>query len=194
MKECLKNACALEDFKNQFSEVPAEDISKLLSEAQRVKILIARALLRKPKVLLLENVLDALEEDEAIKVLENIKTAFPDILIVLTTDRLTIAEAADKIYLLEDRGKLVELKKEFYYQHDYYAVLSAQEVKSIKYPIEGPIMKISTAEKEKALSYESLISEAVRETTNFSKKEILGLVLQALVGMSSTLAVLLIAT
>lgn len=69
-------------------------------------IAIARAVVRRPAVLILDEALNAVEEWRERKILENIKSHLKDSLIVVISHRSSVLKMADEIYVLEG-GALV---------------------------------------------------------------------------------------
>ena len=77
-----------------------------LSGGQRQRIGIARALYRKPQVLILDEATSALDNLTEQKVMEEVSKLRNNLTVILITHRLTTVKNCDKIFLL-DKGKLV---------------------------------------------------------------------------------------
>ncbi len=78
-----------------------------LSEGQKQKVALARAILRKPDILILDeatNSLDAEAEDQA---LTRLRRELPDTAIIIISHRLTALKHAEKIYVITD-GRIVD--------------------------------------------------------------------------------------
>ncbi len=78
-----------------------------LSQGQRQRILIARAVYKKPQFLFFDEATNALDAYNELIVLENVEDAFPDATIVLIAHRLSTVMNADHIIVLED-GEVIE--------------------------------------------------------------------------------------
>ncbi len=119
MKEALENACALEFVmeKEGGLDYPISAKGKNLSGGQKQRITIARALIKKPQVLILDDSLSALDAITAKKVLSNVKNLDYKPTVFLISQRSTRLEQADKIIVLDDGhvvgyGKHDELLKD----------------------------------------------------------------------------------
>lgn len=77
-----------------------------LSGGQKKRLAIARALLSRPKILVLDEATTAFEAKLELRIIADIRAAFPGITIILVTHRLETAPAADHVILL-DRGHVI---------------------------------------------------------------------------------------
>ncbi len=96
-----------------------------LSGGQKQRICIARALLRKPRILILDDSTSAVDSDTEQKIRHNLHEWLHDTTVFIITQRINTMEAADKIIVLEDGeinaiGKASELiEKSEVYQEIY---------------------------------------------------------------------------
>jgi len=109
MVSACRQAGAL-DFINEMAEgldSPVGDRGVTLSGGQLQRIALARALLRDPQVLILDESLSALDGETETKVLEPLLTNSSKRTIILVSHRLTTIENADHIIVLE-KGRVAE--------------------------------------------------------------------------------------
>lgn len=96
-----------------------------LSGGQKQRICIARALLRKPKILILDDSTSAVDSDTEQKIRTNLNTILQDTTVLIITQRINTMQSADRVIVLEDGeidavGKPSELmEKSKVYQEIY---------------------------------------------------------------------------
>lgn len=99
LQEAMKIACLDETF-NLDSETG--DQGKGISDGQRVRIAIARAVIKKPDIFMIDEALTALDPVTEGKVLQNLKNKFPKSSFLVITHRDTVFDHSDKICILEN--------------------------------------------------------------------------------------------
>ena len=85
----------------------AGDRGVLLSGGERQRLALARALLRKPSVLVLDEATSALDADSEAQVLDAIADIHGHLTIIVITHRLSAVRGADRVYVMDD-GRIVE--------------------------------------------------------------------------------------
>jgi ATP-binding cassette subfamily B multidrug efflux pump len=80
-----------------------------LSGGQKQRIALARALVRNPKILLLDDCMSAVDSATEKNIVENLKAQISHCTVVIVTHRLCAAALADTILLLNDDGSLAEI-------------------------------------------------------------------------------------
>lgn len=105
LRAALETACAWEFVKELplGMDTPIGEGGKGLSEGQAQRLSIARALVRKAPVLLLDEVTSALDRDTEQRVLENLTGR--GVTTLLTTHRLSVLSQCSRVYRVED-GKV----------------------------------------------------------------------------------------
>ena len=78
-----------------------------LSGGERQRTALARALLRRPRLLLLDDALSAVDAETESRILENLRGFLRDVTLVLATHRVFVAELCDRVLVLED-GRVVQ--------------------------------------------------------------------------------------
>lgn len=90
-----------------------EEGGKNFSGGQKQRLSIARSLLKKPEVLILDDSTSALDLLTDKKVRDNINISFPDMTKIIISQRVSTISSADKIIVL-DKGKIIDCGT-----HDY---------------------------------------------------------------------------
>jgi ATP-binding cassette subfamily B protein len=78
-----------------------------LSGGQKQRLALARALLRQPRILLLDDCLSAVDTETEERILGNLRNQLTGRTVVLVSHRVSTARHADLIVVL-DRGRIVE--------------------------------------------------------------------------------------
>lgn len=103
------NACLSDDinlFKDGYKTLLGER-GVNLSGGQKQRLAIARAIIKKPKILLLDDSLSAVDTETEEKILSNINKVSRDMTLVIATHRVSSAKNCNKIIILQD-GKVIE--------------------------------------------------------------------------------------
>ena len=84
------------------------DLSKgeILSSGQKQRIAIARILLRKPDVVLLDEPTSSLDSQTSEEIIDDFRRIFKNKILILVTHNVKCAEKADRIYVME-KGSIV---------------------------------------------------------------------------------------
>ena len=111
----------------------------MLSGGQRQRIALARALLKEPEVLILDDAISAVDADTEVKIIENLKKSSSFNICIISAHRLSAVQHADKIIVLDD-GKIIQqgtheklikeggwYAEQFEYQHSHSAELMQAE-------------------------------------------------------------------
>lgn len=76
-----------------------------LSAGERQRITLARALLRRPTILILDEPTSALDQDTEQRVAQGLREALPDATIIVITHKPALADIADRVVML-DHGQV----------------------------------------------------------------------------------------
>ena len=109
LENAAVNACLSEDiklFKDGYKTLLGER-GVNLSGGQKQRLAIARAIIKKPKILLLDDSLSAVDTETEEKILSNINKVSRDMTLVIATHRVSSAKNCNKIIILQD-GKVIE--------------------------------------------------------------------------------------
>ena len=109
LENAAKNACIFDDiisFKDGFHTLLGER-GVNLSGGQKQRIAIARAIIKEPKILILDDSLSAVDTETEEKILSNISRISKNITLIIATHRISSAKKCDKILVLEN-GKVIE--------------------------------------------------------------------------------------
>lgn len=116
------------NFNNQYETILGER-GITLSGGQKQRVSIARALIKNPKILLLDDCLSAVDTETEETILNNLLDFCKDKTTIIVSHRVSSAKNADKIIIL-DNGKIVEqgTHNQLLSQNGYYAKLYAKQL------------------------------------------------------------------
>lgn len=77
-----------------------------ISEGQKQRISIARAVIKKPKILILDEAMSSLDSETEAKIIDNIKDYLADSTIIIVSHRLSAIKKMDMVYFLESHSKM----------------------------------------------------------------------------------------
>ncbi|MEX2715944.1 MAG: ATP-binding cassette domain-containing protein, partial [Candidatus Sigynarchaeota archaeon] len=77
------------------------------SGGQKQRLTLARAILRQPRILILDDATSSVDVDTEYEILSNLKRVFSTCTTFIITQRLSTVRNADYIYML-DKGRIVE--------------------------------------------------------------------------------------
>jgi len=109
LENAAVNACLSEDiklFKDGYKTLLGER-GVNLSGGQKQRLAIARAIIKKPKILILDDSLSAVDTETEEKILSNINKVSRNMTLVIATHRVSSAKNCNKIIILQD-GKVIE--------------------------------------------------------------------------------------
>jgi ATP-binding cassette subfamily B multidrug efflux pump len=108
-----------------------------LSGGQKQRIAIARALIKDPRILILDDSLSAVDTETEEAILQNLKTVLSGRTSIIVSHRISTLQAADKIIVLED-GRVTKIgsheelvEEEGLYKEMYYKQLLEDEIESV---------------------------------------------------------------
>ncbi|MFH1441175.1 MAG: ABC transporter ATP-binding protein [Candidatus Omnitrophota bacterium] len=106
-KEVLKAAkiACVDDFVNSLPEKYNTTIGEnacKISAGQKQRIAIARALIKKPKIIILDEALSSIDADLEGQIINNIRHYFKDSTVIVISHRFSAINKMDKIYFLDD--------------------------------------------------------------------------------------------
>ena len=124
VKDAAKEVCLsneIKSFKNGYNTQLGER-GVNLSGGQKQRLTIARAIIKKPKILMLDDSLSAVDTETEEIILSNINKVSKDITLLIATHRISTAKNCNKILVLEN-GKVIECgsHKELIRKNGYYA-------------------------------------------------------------------------
>jgi len=112
--EAAKISCCLDfinKLENGFDYYLSEN-GRELSGGQRQALTLARAIVRKPKILLLDEPTSSMDQSTEKLVIDNLNTYFSDQTVILVTHRMSLLKMVDRVIALDDGKVTVDGKKD----------------------------------------------------------------------------------
>jgi ABC-type multidrug transport system fused ATPase/permease subunit len=122
--------CDLDEFiqqlPNGYQTIIGENACKI-SEGQKQKIAIARALIKRPKILILDEAMSSVDSESEEKITAKIRQ-IPEILtVIVVSHRLSTVMNADKIYFFNKPNEMISARgKELLSNSTFYNLFAAQ--------------------------------------------------------------------
>ena len=100
-----------------------------LSGGQKQRICIARALIKKPKILILDDCLSALDTETEEKIIASLKDLIKDTTTIISSHRMSSVQNLNEIIVLEE-GKIIQKgsHKELVNQKGYYKEVYSKQL------------------------------------------------------------------
>lgn len=124
------------DFPQQLDTIVGER-GVTLSGGQKQRIAIARALIKEPQILILDDSLSAVDTETEEAILQNLKDVFQGRTVILVSHRISTLQGADKIAVI-DEGRIIQMgthdelvSQPGLYQEIYQRQLLEEEIESV---------------------------------------------------------------
>ncbi len=82
------------------------EMASKISQGQKQRLAIARALIKKPAVIILDEAMSSLDSQTEERIIENLKSEFRTSTLIVVSHRLSTAKNMDLVYFLEAPGKM----------------------------------------------------------------------------------------
>jgi ATP-binding cassette subfamily B protein len=109
VEESAETACLTKDiksFKDKYETLLGER-GVNLSGGQKQRLAIARAIIKKPKILILDDSLSSVDTETEEKILSGLSNVTKNMTVIIATHRVSSAKNCDKILILEN-GSIIE--------------------------------------------------------------------------------------
>ena len=136
VKKSVKIACLTKDielFKEKYNTLLGER-GVNLSGGQKQRLAIARAIIKKPEILILDDSLSAVDTETEEKILSSLNDITKKMTVIIATHRISSAKTCDKILVLKN-GSVLEfgshkdlINKNGYYSTSYRKQSSEKEI------------------------------------------------------------------
>lgn len=106
--EASKIACAdefISGLSKGYQTIIGENACRL-SEGQKQRVSVARAVIKRPKILILDEALSSVEEEVEDRILSNISNFLHNSTIIVITHRFSAIRKMDMVYFLNSRGRI----------------------------------------------------------------------------------------
>ncbi len=128
VQEAARIACIddfIKELKDGYDTVIGENACKI-SEGQKQRIAIARAVIKRPKILILDEALSSVDSRKEAQVINNLRTSLKGTTIIIISHRISAIEKMDRVYFLDSPGKMEILTQYDFKNHTVYQKYLAQ--------------------------------------------------------------------
>ena len=108
IEEAARIACIdafIDSLADGYQTVVGESACRI-SEGQKQRIAIARAVIKKPKILILDEALNSVDVELEVKIITNLRRELKDSTLIVVSHRLSTINMADAIYFFAGAGKI----------------------------------------------------------------------------------------
>jgi len=100
-----------------------------ISEGQKQRLAIARAVVKRPKILIIDEGLSSIDANTELRIIDNLKKEFADSTIIIVSHRLSTVQEMDLVYFLESPTKInIGTHNELVAQSPAYRELFANQI------------------------------------------------------------------
>jgi len=121
----------------QYDTIIGEGACKI-SEGQKQRIAIARAIIGRPKILMLDEAMSSLDSETEDKIVDNIRREFRNSTIIVVSHRLSTVKKMDLVYFLEGSSRInIGTHDDFLAESEKYHELFASQIEKQELRIEN---------------------------------------------------------
>jgi subfamily B ATP-binding cassette protein MsbA len=138
-KEEIINAAKFAEAHNFILNLPKQyesvigEMACKISEGQKQRIAIARAIIRRPKILMLDEAMSSVDSETEDKVTDNIRREFKDSTVIIVSHRLSTAKKMDLVYFFESPFHMeIDTHKELIEKNLKYRELFASQIEKAR--------------------------------------------------------------
>lgn len=118
------------DLPDKYHSVIGEMACKI-SEGQKQRIAIARLLIKKPKIIILDEAMSSLDSETEDKIIDNLKDKFSDSTIIAVSHRFSTVRKMDQVYFLQGASEMkIGTHGDLMAQNPKYPGLFASQIKT----------------------------------------------------------------
>ena len=116
------------DWPKQYDSLIGEMACRI-SEGQKQRIALARAVIKRPKLLLLDEAMSSMDSETEDKITDKIKNEFRNSTVIIVSHRLSTVRKMDLVYFLEQPGKIdIATHQELLSRNRRYRELFASQI------------------------------------------------------------------
>lgn len=136
-REKVINAAKLAEAHSFIAQLPQQydtvigEMACKISEGQKQRLALARALIKKPKILILDEAMSSLDSETEDKITNNMNSALPNSTIIVVSHRLSTVRNSQWVYFLESPSRMeIGTHDELIFRNGRYSELFASQMES----------------------------------------------------------------